>query len=286
MATENNIIIDGKAIAAEVRSALKKHIASVCVRPVLAVILVGENEASRIYVRNKEKAAAEVGIECRVLQFGENVSEKELFEVVQALNEDPAVNGIIIQQPLPEQLDTRCLVEAICPEKDVDGFGPMNLGRLQGGSPDAVVAATPKGVLRLIDSTGVELSGKHAVIIGRSNIVGKPLSSLLLNRDCTVTVTHSKTVGLKEIVCQADIVVAACGCPRLVKDDWVKDGAVVIDVGINRTENGKLCGDVDFDALCRKNVRITPVPGGVGPMTVAMLLENTWQAFQKQKKNI
>ena len=182
MATENNIIIDGKAIAAEVRSALKKHIASACVRPVLAVILVGENEASRIYVRNKEKAAAEVGIECRVLQFGENVSEKELFEVVQALNEDPAVNGIIIQQPLPEQLDTRCLVEAICPEKDVDGFGPMNLGRLQGGSPDAVVAATPKGVLRLIDSTGVELSGKHAVIIGRSNIVGKPLSSLLLNR--------------------------------------------------------------------------------------------------------
>ncbi len=285
MTADSSSIIDGKKEAARIRAALKEQIAAAGAKPVLAVVLVGADEASRIYVRNKEKAAADIGIVCRVLQFSEDVAGYELLDVIYSLNGDPEVNGIIIQQPLPKHLDAKVLVEAVCPEKDVDGFGPVNLGRLQAGYSSAVVAATPKGVLRLIESTGTDLCGKHAVIIGRSNIVGKPLSSLLLNSDCTVTVTHSKTAGLKDIVRQADILIAACGCPKLVKSDWVKDNAVVIDVGINRTADGKLCGDTDFEALQKRHIRITPVPGGVGPMTVAMLLENTWQAFRHQKEN-
>ena len=286
MTADYSSIIDGKKEAALIRAALKEQIAAAGAKPVLAVVLVGADEASRIYVRNKEKAAADIGIVCRVLQFGEDVAGDELLDVIRSLNEDPEVNGIIIQQPLPKHLDAKVLVEAVCPEKDVDGFGPVNLGRLQAGYASAVIAATPKGVLRLIESTGIDLSGKYVVIIGRSNIVGKPLSSLLLNNNCTVTVTHSKTIGLKDIVRQADIVVSACGCPKLVKSDWVKDNAVVIDVGINRMADGKLCGDTDFEALQKRNIRITPVPGGVGPMTVAMLLENTWLAFKRQKENV
>lgn len=286
MTADYSSIIDGKKEAARIRATLKEQIAAAGAKPVLAVVLVGADEASRIYVRNKEKAAADIGIVCRVLQFGEDVAGDELLDVIRSLNEDPEVNGIIIQQPLPKHLDAKVLVEAVCPEKDVDGFGPVNLGRLQAGYASAVIAATPKGVLRLIESTGIDLSGKHAVIIGRSNIVGKPLSSLLLNNNCTVTVTHSKTIGLKDIVRQADIVVSACGCPKLVKSDWVKDNAVVIDVGINRMADGKLCGDTDFEALQKRNIQITPVPGGVGPMTVAMLLENTWLAFKRQKENV
>lgn len=286
MTADYSSIIDGKKEAARIRATLKEQIAAAGAKPVLAVVLVGADEASRIYVRNKEKAAADIGIVCRVLQFGEDVAGDELLDVIRSLNEDPEVNGIIIQQPLPKHLDAKVLVEAVCPEKDVDGFGPVNLGRLQAGYASAVIAATPKGVLRLIESTGIDLSGKYAVIIGRSNIVGKPLSSLLLNNNCTVTVTHSKTIGLKDIVRQADIVVSACGCPKLVKSDWVKDNAVVIDVGINRMADGKLCGDTDFEALQKRNIQITPVPGGVGPMTVAMLLENTWLAFKRQKENV
>ena len=276
-------IIDGKKIAQNVLSSLKRQISDMAAKPVLVVMSVGDDEASRIYVRNKEKAAADIGMECRLLHFGNTVTEKELLEVIGALNEDENVNGIIIQQPLPCHLNTACLVEAVRAYKDVDGFGPVNLGLLQVNSPEAVIAATPKGVLRLIKSTQVKLAGKHAVIIGRSNIVGKPLASLLLNQDCTITVAHSKTVGLPALVRQADIVVAACGCAKLVKSDWVKDGAVLVDVGINRGSDGRLCGDIDFEALAGRNVRITTVPGGVGPMTVAMLLENTWQAYKKQK---
>lgn len=276
-------IIDGKKIAQEIRASLKKQISDMAAKPVLAVISVGDDEASRIYVRNKEKAAAEIGMACRVLHFSGDVGEKELLDVIAALNDDENVNGIIIQQPLPSPLNVVRLVEAVRAEKDVDGFGPVNLGLLQMNSSKAIIAATPKGVLRLIKSTRIDLAGKRAVIIGRSNIVGKPLSSLLLNQDCTVTVAHSKTIDLPALVRQADIVVAACGCAKLVKSDWVRDGAVLVDVGINRGSDGRLCGDIDFEAMAGRDVWVTPVPGGVGPMTVAMLLENTWQAYKKQK---
>lgn len=277
-------IIDGKMTAAKIRAELAQKIASDGSEdmPVLAVVLVGENEASRIYVRNKKKAAAEVGIGCEVLEFADTIGENALLEVIDGLNENPHVNGIIVQLPLPEHINPLHILSKIRPEKDVDGFNPYNAGLLACREPEAIVSATPRGILKLLESTEIDLAGKHAVVIGRSNIVGRPVSMLLLNHDCTVSITHSRTENLPDIVRQADIVVAACGCAKLVKRDWVKDGAVIIDVGINRVD-GKLCGDVDFDAVCEKASFITPVPGGVGPMTVAMLLENTYEAFKKQQ---
>lgn len=279
-------IIDGKMTAAKIREELAQKTASDNSEnmPVLAVVLVGENEASRIYVRNKKKAAAEVGIGCEVLEFSDTIGEHALLEVIGELNDNPHVNGIIVQLPLPEHINPLHVLSKIRPEKDVDGFNPYNAGLLACREPEAIISATPRGILKLLESTGIELAGKHAVVIGRSNIVGRPVSMLLLNQDCTVSITHSKTENLPEIVRQGDIVVAACGCAKLVKKDWVKDGAVVIDVGINRIE-GKLCGDVDFDEVCEKASFITPVPGGVGPMTVAMLLENTYEAFKKQQQS-
>lgn len=277
-------IIDGKMIAAQIREELAQKTASDDGEdmPVLAVVLVGENEASRIYVRNKKKAAAEVGIGCEVLEFADTIGEHALLEVIGELNENPHVNGIIVQLPLPEHINPLHILSKIRPEKDVDGFNPYNAGLLACREPEAIVSATPRGILKLLESTGIELPGKHAVVIGRSNIVGRPVSMLLLNHDCTVSITHSRTENLPDIVRQADIVVAACGCAKLVKKDWIKDGAVIIDVGINRVD-GKLCGDVDFDEVCEKASFITPVPGGVGPMTVAMLLENTYEAYKKQQ---
>ena len=279
-------IIDGKKIASEIRADLAKKVEQLPgeVMPVLAVVLVGDNEASRIYVRNKKKAAAEVGIGCEVLEMNEGIGENALLATIEELNENPHVNGIIVQLPLPDHINPLKILSAIRPEKDVDGFNPYNAGLLACKEPEAVVSATPKGILKLLQTTGVDLCGKHAVVIGRSNIVGRPTAMVLLNHDCTVTVTHSKTIDLPNIVRQADIVVAACGCPKLVKKDWLKEGAVVIDVGINRVE-GKLCGDVDFDAATEKASFITPVPGGVGPMTVAMLLENTYEAALKQQNS-
>lgn len=279
-------IIDGKKIASEIRADLAKKVEQLPgeVMPVLAVVLVGDNEASRIYVRNKKKAAAEVGIGCEVLEMNEGIGENALLATIEELNENPHVNGIIVQLPLPEHINPLKILSAIRPEKDVDGFNPYNAGLLACKEPEAVVSATPKGILKLLQTTGIDLCGKHAVIIGRSNIVGRPAAMVLLNHDCTVTVTHSKTVDLPSIVRQADIVVAACGCPNLVKKDWLKEGAVVIDVGINRVE-GKLCGDVDFEDAKEKASFITPVPGGVGPMTVAMLLENTYEAALKQQNS-
>ncbi len=279
-------IIDGKKIASEIRADLAKKVEQLPgeVMPVLAVVLVGDNEASRIYVRNKKKAAAEVGIGCEVLEMNEGIGENALLATIEELNENPHVNGIIVQLPLPEHINPLKILSAIRPEKDVDGFNPYNAGLLACKEPEAVVSATPKGILKLLQTTGVDLCGKHAVVIGRSNIVGRPTAMVLLNHDCTVTVTHSKTVDLPNIVRQADVVVAACGCPKLVKKDWLKEGAVVIDVGINRVE-GKLCGDVDFEDAKEKSSFITPVPGGVGPMTVAMLLENTYEAALKQQNS-
>ncbi len=260
---------------------LAAEISASRIKPVLAVIQVGDNPASQVYVRNKHKAATEIGMDCRVFHLPETADEVMLSELIANLNNDCDVNGIIVQLPLPKHLNELRILSQIAYYKDVDGFSPYNAGLLQMNNSDAVVAATPQGVVELLNASLGSLTGKHVVIIGRSNIVGRPLADLLLNQNCTVTVAHSKTVNLPELARQADILVVACGCPRLVRQDWVKPGAAVIDVGINR-ENGKLVGDVDFETV--KNVAefITPVPGGVGPMTVAMLLKNTWQACLKQ----
>lgn len=278
------MIIDGKKLAENVRQSLKKIIDEEKIVPVLAVISVGKDKASQIYVRNKEKAAAEIGVKCDVYSFSDDVSQQELENLVLKLNCDKAVNGIIIQQPLPKALDGDALLDLISPQKDVDGFGVFNAGRLLLNEKGGLVAATPKGILRMLESTGETLAGKHAVIIGRSKIVGRPLAALLLNQHCTVTVSHSKTQHLPELCQCADILIAACGQPKMVKKNWVKKGALVLDVGINRDENGKICGDVDFDDVVDVAKFVSPVPGGVGPMTVAMLLENMVQTCLVQTK--
>lgn len=275
-------IIDGKALAQEVRTKLAKRIEDEKVEAFLAVILVGDDEASKIYDRNKKKAALEVGIDCEIMEFSASIGENALLEVISELNDDDHVSGILVQLPLPEHISPLKVLSKISSQKDVDGFSPYNAGLLQANDANAVVAATPKGILQMLQSTGVELSGRHAVIIGRSNIVGRPIATLLLNHDCTVTITHTKTQNLPEITKQADILVVACGCAKLVKKDWVKQGAIVIDVGMNRMD-GKLCGDVDFAEVAEVASFITPVPGGVGPMTVAMLLENTFEAAKSQE---
>lgn len=275
-------IINGKEIAANIREELKEKIKGLKNAPKLAVILVGHGEPSEIYVRLKQKAAAEVGIETELFCFEDDVRQETLEDLVGKLNADERVNGILIQLPLPKGFDEKKLLDMVSPVKDVDGFHPYNIGLLQNSSSDCVVAATPKGVLELIKKTGITLEGKNALVIGRSNIVGKPMAMLLLGEDCTVTIAHSKTKDVKALCQNADVVVSATGCAKLVKADWVKKGAVVIDVGTCRDENGKMCGDVDFDEVKNVASYITPVPGGVGPMTIAMLLENTFEAYLKQ----
>lgn len=276
-------LIDGKKLADEVLLALQDKIAQENVKPHLVIVLVGDNEASQIYVRNKLKAAEKVGIVADVVCLPADVSQQVLGDKIVELNHDNAVHGIVVQQPLPEGLSIDEVVEKIAPEKDVDGFGISNIGKLVQNLGGGIIAATPKAVLNMLVSTGVALAGKHAVIIGRSKIVGRPLAALLLNHDCTVTVVHTKTRNLADLVRTADIVVAACGQPKLVKKDWLKKGAVVIDVGISRV-GGRLCGDVDFENAAEVCSFISPVPGGVGPMTVAMLLENTFEAFNLQRR--
>lgn len=273
-------VIDGKKIAAELRKELALKIAQDGAKPKLAVIWVGNNEASRAYVRNKQKAAEEVGIVCDVYHLAEDAETPELMMLIERLNMDRSVNGIIVQLPLPAQLHEGQILEAVRTDKDVDAFKQIMTGALWQNKA-VWASATPQGIIRLLKSVCDDLSGKHAVVIGRSNIVGKPVAALLLNEDCTVTIAHSKSVDLPQLVREADIVVAACGCPKMVKADWVKKGAIVIDVGITRVD-GKLCGDVDFDEVAEVADAITPVPGGVGPMTVAMLLQNTYTAYLKQ----
>lgn len=276
-------LIDGKKIANEILETLKSEIELMHAKPCLAIVLVGNNESSKIYVRNKIKAAEKVGIETKLLEFDASVDEDTLCQEISTLNKSKKITGVIVQQPLPPQISLDKVLTQISPLKDVDGFGVQNMGLLSLNLGKGLIAATPKGVLRLLQATGENLSGKHVVIIGRSKIVGRPLASLLLNHDCTVTVTHTKTLELQHIVKTADIVVAACGAPLLVKKDWIKKGAIVIDVGINRVD-GRLCGDVDFENVAPVCSYISPVPGGVGPMTVAMLLENTYQAYLAQHK--
>ncbi len=274
------LLLNGFELAKQCRAELAERVKTMPRAPKLAVILVGDNPASAIYVRNKEKAAAEVGIESLVYRI-EQTTQGELIALIEQLNADDSVDGILVQMPLPAPLNEREILQAIDPAKDVDGFHPLNLGKLLIGEP-APVACTPKGCMKLIRLAKQDLTGLHAVVIGRSVIVGKPMAQLLLNANCTVTTAHSKTRDLPALCRTADIVVAAIGKPKTVKADWIKNGAIVIDVGINRLEDGKLCGDVDFDACFDKCAAITPVPKGVGPMTIAMLLENTVDAAERK----
>ena len=277
-------ILYGSEIAKDIRTSLKEQIdelREVGKRiPKLVVVLVGDNPASLSYVTGKEKACREIGMENILLRLQEDTTEEELLAEIHRLNMDVSVDGILVQLPLPAHMDEHKVLFAIDPQKDVDGFHPYNIGKLM-LQEDTYLPCTPKGILRMLDTAGYsDLSGLRAVVIGRSNIVGKPVAQLLLNRNATVTICHSRTKNIEGICAEADILIASVGSPRLVTADWVKAGAVVIDVGINRVD-GKLCGDVDFESVKEKAAVITPVPKGVGPMTIAMLLENTLESYRK-----
>ena len=277
------MIIDGKKVAAELREKLKKKVAELKstynAAPGLTVILVGEDAPSKIYVKNKEKFAKEVGMNSEVIRYPADLQEKELLNKIKELNKNDKVSGILVQLPLPKHIDKRKVIETIDHTKDVDGFHPVNVGNLSSGY-DSSIPCTPLGCSLLLKKAEKNLSGKHAVVIGRSNLNGKPMTQLLLKENCTVTITHSKTKDLKAECLRADIIIAAVGIPKLVKGNWVKKGAIVIDVGINKTESG-IVGDVDFDEVSKVAKAITPVPGGVGPMTIACLLSNTVECFEK-----
>jgi methylenetetrahydrofolate dehydrogenase (NADP+) / methenyltetrahydrofolate cyclohydrolase len=270
-------IIDGKALAQRIRGGIAEEVRGLApsgVQPGLAVVLVGQDPASQVYVRNKTRACAEVGFRTFDHHLPAETPERDLFDLVARLNADPAVDGILVQLPLPPQVDSRRLLLSIDPAKDVDGFHPDNLGRLVVGEP-RFVACTPSGVMKLLKEAGAQLAGARAVVVGRSNIVGKPMALLLQAADATVTVCHSRTRDLQAEVARAEVVVAALGRPEAIRGAWIREGAIVIDVGTNRTADGKLLGDVEFAAAAERAAAITPVPGGVGPMTIAMLLENT-----------
>lgn len=277
-------IINGREIAAQVRAGLKSEIAALKgktgLTPGLAVVLVGDDPASRVYVRNKGKACEEVGIRSFQYTLPADTGEEELLSLIRGLNGSKDVSGILVQLPLPSHIDEETVLEAVSPQKDVDGFHPYNVGRLTIGRP-LLQPCTPYGVMRMLESAGVDPSGKDAVVVGRSNIVGKPMALMLLHGNATVTVCHSKTRDIARKVKAADIIVAAVGRAGFIKGDWVKEGAVVIDVGMNRGADGKLAGDVDFEEASKRASFITPVPGGVGPMTIAMLLENTVEAAKR-----
>jgi methylenetetrahydrofolate dehydrogenase (NADP+)/methenyltetrahydrofolate cyclohydrolase len=270
-------LIDGKAVAAELRRSIAARVATLDFRPGLRVVRVGEDPASGVYVRNKDKAAQEVGFDSATLHLPATTTEAELLAVVARLNADPDVDGILVQLPLPPQIRADRVISAVLPEKDVDGFHPLNAGRLASGQP-GLVPCTPKGAMHLLRAAGASLPGARAVVLGRSNIVGRPMAQLLLAADCTVTIVHSRTRDLPAECRRAEILIAAVGRPEMVRGDWVTEGATVIDVGINRLADGRLVGDVDFAGASQRAEAITPVPGGVGPMTIACLLENTLEA--------
>ena len=281
-------IIDGKLVAAKTREQIAKEVAELKStgydREIgLAVIFVGNNPASEVYVRNKIKACEEVGIKSYLCKLPEESTFEDVADTIEQLNQNPDVSGMILQLPIPKHLDENKLIDLIHPDKDVDGCTAAQKGRLWTGR-DSLIACTPYGVMKLLDFYGIPLEGRNAVVIGRSNLVGKPMAQLLLDRNCTVTLCHSRTKNLKEVTSSADIVVVAIGKAKFLKADMVKDGAVVIDVGMDRDENGKLCGDVDYADVAEKCSYITPVPGGVGPMTVTMLIANTLQAYKSTAK--
>jgi methylenetetrahydrofolate dehydrogenase (NADP+)/methenyltetrahydrofolate cyclohydrolase len=279
------MIIDGKKEAANLREEIKKEILEIKKKinknPSLTVILIGDFAPSQIYVKNKEKNSTEVGITSNVIKYPKEVSEKEILDKINELNNDKNISGILVQLPLPEQISKEKIINAIDPKKDVDGFNPINVGNLASGYK-SIVPCTPLGCLLLVKKFEKNLSGKHAVIIGRSNLNGKPMAQLLLKENCTVTVVHSKTNNLQEECLKADILVAAVGVPNLVKKDWVKSSAIIIDVGINKVGD-KIVGDVNFEEIKDNIKAITPVPGGVGPMTIACLLKNTLECFKAQQ---
>ncbi|MBM5695151.1 bifunctional methylenetetrahydrofolate dehydrogenase/methenyltetrahydrofolate cyclohydrolase FolD [Listeria seeligeri] len=276
-------IIDGKKLAKEIQGKVTTEVAELAKngkKPGLAVVLVGDNQASRTYVRNKQKRTEEAGMKSVLMELPETVSEEKLLEVVEELNIDETIHGILVQLPLPKHISEEKVIDTISYDKDVDGFHPVNVGNLFIGK-DSFVPCTPAGIIELIKSTGTQIEGKRAVVIGRSNIVGKPVAQLLLNENATVTIAHSRTKDLPEVAKEADILVVATGLAKFVKKDYIKPGAVVIDVGMDRDVNNKLCGDVDFDDVVDVAGFITPVPGGVGPMTITMLLANTLKAAKR-----
>ena len=282
------ILIDGKELAKKTRQNLKlecDELKKEGINPKLAVIMVGDNPASKVYVKNKSKACQEVGIEYEEYLLDSNIKQEELIKLIKKLNEDKTINGILLQSPIPNGLDINEAFRTIDYKKDVDGFHPMNVGKLALGQ-DTFVSCTPYGVMRMFEEYNIDLCGKNVVILGRSNIVGKPLSQCCLNKNATVTICHSKTQNTKKITKEADIVISAIGKPKFITQDMVKDGAVIIDVGINRNENGKIVGDVDFENVKEKASYITPVPGGVGPMTIAMLINNVIKAAKIQNNRL
>lgn len=279
-------LINGKEVAKKVRKELKKEVEVLKkngINPKLAVIMVGNDPGSTVYVRNKSKACEKVGIDFEEFLLNENTSEKELLDLIEKLNNDSKINGILLQSPVPKHIDINKAFRTISPEKDVDGFNPINVGNLTIGE-DAFISCTPYGVIKMFEEYNIELEGKNAVILGRSNIVGKPMIQCMLNKNATVTVCHSRTKNIEQITQNADIVISAIGKPKFLKGNMVKDGSVIIDVGINRLDDGSIVGDVDFEEVSKKASYITPVPGGVGPMTIAMLLNNVVKATKIQMK--
>jgi methylenetetrahydrofolate dehydrogenase (NADP+) / methenyltetrahydrofolate cyclohydrolase len=275
-------IIDGKALAATLRTEVAANVAAAGFTPGLAVVLVGDDPASSVYVRTKDRAAREAGIEALTIRLPAETPQAELLAAIRKLNDDPTIDGILVQLPLPPGIDTQAVIEAIDPAKDVDGFHPMNVGHLADGRP-ALVPCTPLGVMKLLRATGIETAGARAVVLGRSPVVGRPMARLLVAADATATIAHSRTRDLPAECRRADILIAAIGKPEMVQADWIQPGATVIDVGINRLPDGRLVGDVAFDACAAVAGAITPVPGGVGPMTVACLLENTLTAALRRR---
>lgn len=277
-------ILDGKKVSQKVKDALKERVAALNgkgIFPGLAVIIVGNDSASRVYVNNKKKACEYIGIRSEEYALPEETTQNELLELIEKLNNKSDIHGILCQLPLPNHIDEETVLNSIDPAKDVDAFHPINVGKIMIGNFD-FLPCTPAGVMELINESGIDLTGKHCVVVGRSNIVGKPQAMLLLHKNATVTICHSKTKDLKEVCKTADVLVVAVGRAKMVNEDYIKDGAVVIDVGMDRDENGKLCGDVDFESACKKASYITPVPGGVGPMTIATLMKNAVTAAEKQ----
>ena len=281
---EDNKKLSGKIVAKQIKEELKlevEELKSKGINPKLAVIMVGNNPASEVYVKNKSKACEKVGVEFEEFLLDETIEEKELFELIDRLNSDKSINGILLQSPIPKHLDQNKAFRRILPEKDVDGFNPINVGDLSIGN-DCFISCTPFGVMKILEYYDIEIEGKNAVVLGRSNIVGKPMVQCLLEKNATVTVCHSKTKNISDITKNADILIAAIGKPKFVTSNMVKEGAVVIDVGINRLDNNKICGDVDYEEVSKIASKITPVPGGVGPMTIAMLMYNLVKATKKQ----
>lgn len=274
-------LIDGKQLAKKIRKSLKEKVDREQIKPKLVVIWCGNNEASRVYVRIKSKACEEVGVKFEEYHFGENISETELIDFIYKLNNEESINGILVQYPIPKQISLQKIANAIDKNKDVDGFNPYNIGLLDSNCP-VFTPCTPLGIMKMFEEYKIDLTGKKVVIIGRSNVVGKPMAECMLNANATVTICHSKTKNLKEELLKADVIISSAGKRNIVTADMVREGTVVIDVGTNRDENGKLCGDVDFENVKKKASYITPNPGGVGPMTVAMLLNNVIKAYEIQ----